>query len=43
VFLRHFKFSLADQSVSWKIPGIIAVPIVEGKIHLPLTVENLEH
>ncbi|KAJ7738300.1 cytochrome P450 [Mycena olivaceomarginata] len=43
VFLRHFKFSLADQSVSWKIPGIIAVPIVEGKIHLPLTVENLEY
>ncbi|KAJ7832878.1 cytochrome P450 [Mycena olivaceomarginata] len=43
VFLRHFKFSLADQSVSWKIPGIIAVPIVEGEIHLPLTVENLEH
>jgi len=43
VFLRHFKFSLADQSVSWKIPGIIAVPMVEGKIHLPLTVENLEH
>ncbi|KAJ7325902.1 cytochrome P450 [Mycena albidolilacea] len=43
VFLRHFKFSLVDQSVSWKIPGIIAVPIVEGKIHLPLSVENLEY
>ncbi|KAJ7816524.1 cytochrome P450 [Mycena olivaceomarginata] len=43
VFLRHFKFSVADQSVSWKIPGIIAVPIVEGKIHLPLTIENVEN
>jgi hypothetical protein len=43
VFLRHFKFSVADQSVSWKIPGIIAVPIVEEKIHLPLKIENVEH
>ncbi|KAF7356136.1 hypothetical protein MVEN_00944200 [Mycena venus] len=47
VFLRHFKFSVADSdgpgSVTWKIPGIIAVPTVDGKVQLPLAVENVEH
>ncbi|KAF7328194.1 hypothetical protein MVEN_02577100 [Mycena venus] len=43
VFLRRFKFSPAkDGPVQWKMPGIIALPSVDGKVQLPLMVENMK-
>ncbi|KAF7333150.1 Cytochrome P450 [Mycena venus] len=41
VFLRHFRFSLPDKLVQWKV-GLITVPIVDGETQLPLTVELLK-
>ncbi|KAF7347085.1 Cytochrome P450 [Mycena venus] len=43
VLLRSFTFSPADDSIKWKMSGMIAVPSVEGKVELPLMVENLKH
>ncbi|KAJ6574605.1 cytochrome P450 [Mycena capillaripes] len=43
VLLRSFIFSPADDSIKWKMSGMIAVPSVEGKVVLPLMVENLKH
>ncbi|KAJ7134048.1 cytochrome P450 [Mycena crocata] len=40
VFLRTFRFSAPDPAVKWILPGIIAVPSVNGKVDLPILVEN---
>ncbi|KAJ7495126.1 cytochrome P450 [Mycena latifolia] len=43
VLLRDFIFSPADAAVKWKLPGIIAVPSVDGQVRLPLVVESVKH
>ncbi|KAJ6522227.1 cytochrome P450 [Mycena vulgaris] len=35
VFLRSVRFSPAEADVKWKMPGIISVPSVDGKVQLP--------
>ncbi|KAJ7478258.1 cytochrome P450 [Mycena latifolia] len=43
VLLRDFIFSPSDAAVKWKLPGIIAVPSVDGQVRLPLVVESVKH
>ncbi|KAF8180714.1 cytochrome P450 [Mycena galopus ATCC 62051] len=42
VFLRSFQFSGADVEVKWKMPGIVTFPTVDGKVELPMMVQNMK-
>jgi len=42
VFLRSFQFSGADVEVKWKMPGIVTFPTVDGKVELPMMVQNVK-